>query len=244
MKKLMVAEVAKTQWRLIVLLIAADLLVNMSLGVSDLDMLQEYYAPNWPHFLMVVYNFHSMFFFPLFSGILAALLCTYEHRSGGWKQLFVMPYSLTQIYAAKWIILGLILAIIQLAFIGTAIATGFITGVEGDLDWVMVFSSFLSGWISILPLAALQLWFSSRLSSFGIAFSINVACVLPNIVLSGLHSLYGMWFPFLLPFYAMMPQGTPFAPRVDEYSLYAWIGISLIAAFLLGNHFFRRKIIA
>ncbi|WP_010271670.1 ABC transporter permease [Paenibacillus senegalensis] len=243
MRKLIAAEAAKTQWILIAFLIAVDLLVNMSLGISDLDMLQEYYAANWPHFLMVVYNFHTMFFFPLFSGILAALLCSYEHRSGGWNQLLVMPYSRTRMYAAKYIMLAMILAVIQLTFIGAAVVTGFLTGVEGNMDLGMVIISAFSGWISILPLAALQLWFSSRLSSFGIAFSLNVACVLPNIVLSGLHSLYGMWFPFVLPFYAMMPQGTPFAPRVDELSLYVWIGISLAAAFLLGSRSFQKKII-
>lgn len=241
MRKLLAAEAVKVQWSLIVLFIAVDLLVNMSLGISDLEMLKEYYAPNWPHFLMVVFNFHSMFFFPLFSGVLAALLCLYEHRSGGWKQLFAMPYSRAQMYGAKFMILVFILAVIQLAFIGAAVTTGVIVGVEGSLNWSMLLNSALCGWIGILPLAALQLWFSSKWSSFGIAFSINVACVLPNIVVSGMHSLYGMWFPFIVPFYTMMPQGTPFAPRVDEFSLYIWIGISFIAAVLLGGYAFRRK---
>ncbi|GIQ70398.1 lantibiotic ABC transporter permease [Xylanibacillus composti] len=244
MRKLIAAEAVKIQWGLVALLIAVDLLVNMTLGVSDLEMLQEYYSPNWPHFLMVVFHFHSMFFYPLFTGILAALLCFYEHRSGGWKLWFVMPYSWTQMYAAKLTILAIILAVIQLAFIGATIVTGFISGVEGNLNWGMVLNSTISGWISILPLAALQLWFSSRLSSFGIAFSINVACVLPNIVVSGLHSVYGMWFPFILPFYAMMPQGTPFAPRVDELSLYGWIGLSFVAACIWGSYVYRKKTIA
>ena len=182
-----------------------------------------------------------MFFFPLFSAVLAALLCGYEHRSGGWKLLLAMPYSRSRVYAAKAVVLAVLLAVVQLAFVGAAAAAGILAGVEGSLNGRMALGSALRGWIAILPLAAIQLWFSSRWSSFGAAFSINAACILPNIVVSGLHSLIGMWFPFVLPFYAMMPQGTPFAPRVDGLSLYAWIAICCAGSLWLGGRAFRVK---
>ncbi|WP_179298688.1 ABC transporter permease [Evansella halocellulosilytica] len=241
MKKLVSVELIKIQWLLIIVLISFDLLVNISLGISDLDMLTEYYEPVWSNYFMYVLNLHAMFLYPLFSGVIAALICSYEHKSGGWKQLFTLPYSRTKMYVAKFIVLISILALIQLFFFGTAVTAGGIVGVEGTISWSFVFQSALFGWISIFPLAAIQLWFSTKFKNFGIAFSINLIFVLPNIIFSGIHSMYGMWFPFILPFYAMMPQGTPFAPRVDEISLYLLIAISFFLFLFLGNRSFKKR---
>lgn len=186
-----------------------------------------------------VFNLHSMFFFPLFSAVLAALLCGYEHRSGGCcSRCLIHAPGYTPPRPLYWLCCWLWF---QLAFVGAAAAAGILAGVEGSLNGRMALGSALRGWIAILPLAAIQLWFSSRWSSFGAAFGINAACILPNIVVSGLHSLIGMWFPFVLPFYAMMPQGTPFAPRVDGLSLYAWIAICCAGSLWLGGRAFRVK---
>ncbi|GIO37029.1 multidrug ABC transporter permease [Paenibacillus antibioticophila] len=241
MNKLLTAEFMKIQWRLIAVLILIALIADVSLASSNWGMLSAVYEPSWPNYLMYIINLHTAFFFPLLSGTIAGLICLYEHRSGGWKQLLATPYSRSSIYSAKYAVLLCMLAIIQVLFIAAEIGSGMIAGVEGPVDWLFVVSSAVLGWFGILPLAAIQLWFSSRFKNFGIAFSINVVCVLLNIVFSGLPSTLGMWFPFVLPFYTMMPQGTPFSPRVQEWSLYAMVGISFVFYFLLGKYMFRRK---
>lgn len=241
MNKLLTAEFMKIQWRLIAVLILIALIADVSLTSSNWGMLSAVYEPSWPNYLMYIINLHTAFFFPLLSGTIAGLICMYEHRSGGWKQLFATPYSRSSIFSAKYAVLLCMLAIIQVLFIAAEIGSGMIAGVEGSVDWLYVVSSAVLGWIGIFPLSAIQLWFSTRFKNFGIAFSINVVCVLLNIVFSGLPSTLGMWFPFVLPFYTMMPQGTPFSPRVQEWSLYAMVGISFVFYFLLGRSMFRRK---
>lgn len=241
MRKLLTAEFIKIQWRLMAVLILISLLADISLAISNWGMLSAFHEPNWPNYLMYIINLHTVFFFPLLSGTIAGLISLYEHRSGGWTQLLATPYSRSSIYSAKYAVLLCTLAIIQLLFIGAEVGSGMIAGVEGRIDWLFVVNSAVLGWVGILPLAAIQLWFAIRFKNFGIGFSINVACSLLNIVFSGLPSTFGMWFPFILPFYTMMPQGTPFSPRVHEWSLYAMVGISFVFYFFLGKYMFRKK---
>ncbi|CAH0122394.1 MULTISPECIES: ABC transporter permease [unclassified Paenibacillus] len=244
MRRLLTAEFVKIQWWLMIALIFISLLADVLLATSNWGMLSAVYEPNWPHYLMYIINLHTMFFLPLFSGTAAGLICLYEHRSGGWKQLLATPYSRSRIYLAKFAVLLCMLAIMQLFFIAAEVGSGMIAGVEGQIDWLFVLSSAVLGWIGMFPLAAIQLWFSTKYKNFGIAFSINVACVLLNVIFSGLHSLLGMWFPFILPFYTMMPQDTPFSPRVHEWSLYAMIGIGFVFYFFMGQYMFRQKSLA
>lgn len=241
MKQLIGAELQKIQWILVAVLILLDVSVNIGLGVNELTMLEQHYVTDWPHFLMVVFNFHSMFFLPLFSGILAGLLCAYEHKSGGWKQLFAMPYSSLQVYGAKLAVLAGLLALLQAILGAATAATGLVVGLEGSLVLDKLLTGIGAGWLGVLPLAALQLWFSSRWKKFGVAFGVNVVCILPSLVLTGLPSQVGMWIPYLLPFYTMMPQGTPFAPRVEPISLYIWIMISGSLLSVAGGRFFKKK---
>ncbi|MFO1441852.1 ABC transporter permease [Bacillus sp. Bva_UNVM-123] len=241
MKKLISAEFIKVQWWLIIFLILLDLVVNVLLGISDFNMLTEYYEPTWSNFFMYTLNFHAMFFYPLFSGIIAALICSYEHRSGGWKQVLSLPYTRTSIYLSKYIMLLLILAFIHILFFVVTIASGYIVQVEGTIDWFFVLKSLLLGWISVFPLTAIQLWFSTTFKSFGIAFSLNIIFVLPNIIFSGIHSLIGMWNPFILPFYAMIPQGAPFSPRIENVSLSIFILLSSILFVVIGIKYFKKR---
>lgn len=83
MNMLLRAETMKTQWRVVILLILLDTLINALMGMEQLDSLKEFFPPSWMSLYIHSVNLHAMFFYPLYCGIIASLLCMYEHRDGG-----------------------------------------------------------------------------------------------------------------------------------------------------------------
>ncbi|KZS43283.1 lantibiotic ABC transporter permease [Paenibacillus glucanolyticus] len=241
MKRLLTAEFIKMQWLIVGVLITADVWVGSSLGIMQLDSLKEFFVPNWSTLYMYMVYFHAMFFYPLYCGILASLICLYEHRHGGWKLLLALPLSRNQVYYSKFILLIGILAVIQLVFLISYLVTGTIVAVPGDIVWSSIGYSIIGGWVAMMPLAALQLWLSTKIKSFGAAQVFNICCVVPNIVVTGLHSSFGAWFPFSPPYYIMMPQTASYAPGVETYSLITIIVITFVLYFTFGKLSFVRR---
>ncbi|GED15413.1 ABC transporter permease [Aneurinibacillus migulanus] len=241
MKQVFIAEAIKLQWVVIIGLILADTLLNSALGLIQMNDLRDFFEPGWLSFYIYAVNFHSMFFYPLYVGIIASLICLYEHRNGGWKQLLVLPIPRSQLYLGKFLLLISILAVTQLVFVGGFLLVGWAKNVPGTIPWTTILKSAVGGWIGILPLAALQLWLSFRIKSFGASLGIIIACLVPNIVLTGLHSWIGAWFPFTLAYYIMMPQDSPFAPEVGSISLYLIVLFTFIIYLIGGQRFFVRR---
>ncbi|MHB0863948.1 ABC transporter permease [Paenibacillus sp. SEL3] len=221
-------EIIKLQWIMVWILIILDAVINSLMGVLELNDLKQFFSPSWLTLYTYSAQFHSMFFYPLYCGIIASLLCAYEHRDGGWKILLSSPYPRQQIYYAKYILLILILGLDQLIFIVGYFVSGNIVGAPGEIPWSVVLSTGLGGWLGIFPLAALQLMLSIKIRNFGASLGMSICCVVPNIVITGFHSSIGAWFPFTIPYYIMMPQTATYAPRVEPYSL----GLIVIFTFL------------
>ncbi|GGF71080.1 hypothetical protein GCM10010912_15300 [Paenibacillus albidus] len=215
MKRLMSAEWMKVQRLIILLLIGIDLAVVTVLGINSLDNLASFFPPSWDTLYHHMIEFHALFFYPLYVGIFASLLCRYEHIHGGWKQLLTLPIRRTGIYWSKLGMLMLLMGLTQICFVLTYLLAGLRTGVPGQLDGRALLVGIVGGWLSILPFAALQLWISLRLSSFASSLILSVSMVIPNIVLTGLHATIGAWFPFTAAYYVMFPRGTALSPRLD-----------------------------
>jgi len=148
---------------------------------------------------------YAWLFYPLLAGVFAALLCRTEHIGGGWKQLFALPVRRGSVYLAKYLVLAALLAATSIVFGLGFVATGLAKGLPGVVPWAAVIRSILAGWVAVLPLAALQLWVSSRWKSFGAALALNVCCTLPAIF-AAQSSEYGPWYPWAQPLLAMLPD--------------------------------------
>lgn len=235
------AEISKIQWGIVITLILMDMFINGAMGIMQLSDYKEFFAPSWSTLYEYAVNLHSMFFFPLYCGILASLLCHYEHRTGGWKLIMAMPVSRSQIYYAKFLLLLLLLGATQALFVVGYLASGLIADPPGSIPWSTVLLSMIGGWLGIFPLSALQLMISARVRSFGAALALNMCCVIPNIVMTGFYSFVGAWFPFTIPYYVMMPQTASYAPRVEPYSLAIIILFTAIFYIILGQRKFLNK---
>lgn len=241
MTALFKTEWMKLEWKKVALLILCDVLVNMGLGVVYLHDLAEFFQPSWFTFYMHSISFHAMFFFPLYTGLFATFLCFYEHRNGGWKQLASLPCERQHIFYAKGIVLLCLTLITQTAFFIGYCITGLILSVPGEIPWRALFISILGGWFGIFPLMAAQLWISSKIKNFGAAMVMNISCVLPNLVLTGLHSSIGSWLPFTAPYYIMFPQGVNLSPAFDLAPYLVIISFTFAVYFFLGRRSFMKR---
>ncbi|WP_019636605.1 ABC transporter permease [Paenibacillus fonticola] len=234
-------EAMKVQWSIVILLIFLDTTVNAAMGIMQLDSLKEFFMPNWSTLYMYSVNFHAMFFYPLYCGILASLLCLYEHRDGGWRTVLSSPVPRYKFYYAKYLLLILILALVQIIFLLGYLCTGYLLHLPGVIPWDVLAYTIVGGWFGIFPLAALQLILSIKIRNFGAAFAMSICYVVPNIVLTGFHSSIGAWFPFTIPYYIMMPQTASYAPRVEFYSLWFIVLLTGMVYLFSGRRFFVRR---
>jgi hypothetical protein len=148
---------------------------------------------------------HAMLLLPILTGILASVVCRYEHAGGGWKLLLSMPVTRPQLYAAKYALIALHLAAVQVLFGALAAAVFYVRGFEGPLPWDMLLQSAAGGWIASLPLAALQLGVSLAWSSFAAPLAVNVVFTLPNILIVN-SADFGPYYPWAQPLLAMVPR--------------------------------------
>lgn len=162
---------------------------------------------SWDFLLSVMGAMHSMLFLPLLSGLFTAMLCRYEHYSGGWKQLLALPVSRSSVYLSKFIVAAVLLAAVQVLFLLCLLGVGWWREAGGPLPWELLLPRIIGGWLATLPLAALQLAVSQAWSSFAAPLALNVSFTLPNILIAN-SATYGPYYPWVQPMIAMSPFGS------------------------------------
>lgn len=241
MYRLFLSECRKIRWALISLLILAETFVSFFLAAESVESLAYYFPKNWNTLYFQAVLYHGMFFLPFFTGIFAAFLCFYEHKNGAWKQLLTIPIPRYKIFLSKFLMLIVILAFQQVLFLAGYLIAGNIIHTQDSVPWKTVITGVIGGWLSIFPLAMLQVHLCTRFKSFGTALLFNISMVIPNIVITGLPSWLGAWFPFAPPYYAMFPQGINLSPRLDPYSFSAILILTFSLSLILGIRSFVRR---
>ncbi len=198
----------------------------------------------WIALLGLMAVLHAILFLPLLTGVFSALVCRYEHISGGWKQLLSLPVTRTKVYFSKYIMVMLLTATVQLLFLILLLAVGKTLGFEGAIPWKIIFGSIAGGFIACLPLAALQLAVSTAWSSFAAPMAINVIFTLPNMLIVN-SAEFGPLYPWAQPVLAMLPTGTMEfgAFHLSMASLFGTIGGSFVLFATVGWTYFTRKAI-
>ncbi len=205
MLKMLKVELMKTQWLLVGVVILLGPVFAVLLGVNPGGDLLG--AEAWK----TAYGFaavrYAWLFYPLLAGVFAALVCRPDHAGGGWKQIVALPVSRAHLYLAKFVVLAGLLAVTNLIFGGVFVLAGLAEhlGTVG-IPWGEIGRSLLAGWLAVLPLAAVQLWASSRWKSFGAALALNVCFTLPAIFAAQSHE-FAPWYPWAQPVLAMSGLG-------------------------------------
>jgi len=201
-------------------------------------------ASSWLLALAMMSTVHAMLFLPLLTGIFAALVCRYEHVSGGWKQLLSLPVSRTQVYVSKFIVIMGLLGLVQLLFLVLLLLLGALLGINSQVPWRALLNPIVGGWMACLPLAALQLAVASAWPSFAAPLAVNVIFTLPNMLVVN-SAEYGPYYPWAQPMLAMVPSGevTVGAFNISYFTLFGIIGGSFLLFFVMGWSYFSRKMI-
>lgn len=195
----------------------------------------------WNVTLLIMSLTYSLLFLPLVTGVLAGLICRYEHQEGGWKQLLALPVSRGQVFVAKYTLLMILVLVIQLLFLLALYAVGMIKGYSEPFPMLIVWKSIFGGWVATFPLVALQLWMSMMWKSFAAPFAVNVIFTLPGI-LAIQSAKFGPYYPWGQPFLMMyVDEGKDSIFFVPWEQVMTVVGGSFLIFFLAGFVYLQRK---
>src|SRR5690625_317038 len=190
---------------------------------------------------LLTMNFtYALLFLPLITGVLAGVICRYEHQAGGWKQLLALPTSRGNVFMAKYIVLIFLVLVIQFLYFGAVYIVGMMKGITDPFPIEIILKTILGGWIATFPLVALQLWMSILFKSFAAPFTVNVIFTLPSILAVN-SERFGPYYPWAQPFSMMYIGGD-----TDDIFFVPWdqlvtvVGGSFILFFLGGYLYFQK----
>jgi len=216
-------------------------LVGFFVGFALRYEANELQGQEWYLTILYMNLTYALLFLPLITGVLAGVICRYEHQSGGWKQLLALPVSRGKVFVIKYMLMLLLVLLIQLLYLGTIIAVGAINGISEPFPIEVVWKSILGGWVATFPLLALQLWMSILFKSFAAPFAVNVILTLPSILVIN-SERFGPYYPWAQPFSMMYIGGNEgdvfFIPWEQLLTV---VGGSFVLFFLGGFLYFQRK---
>lgn len=221
-------------------IILAGPLIGIFIGISS-SLNLEAKVNEWYVSLLLMNFTYGLLFLPLITGVLASLICRYEHQSGGWKQLLALPVSRGKVFGAKYVLLMLLVLFIQLLYLAAIYMVGTLKGFTDPFPIEIVWKCILGGWVATFPLVALQLWMSILFKSFAAPFAVNVIFTLPSILVINSEK-FGPLYPWAQPFSMMYIGGS-----TDDVFFVPWeqlltvVGGSFLLFFIGGYLYFQRK---
>ncbi|WP_026583825.1 ABC transporter permease [Bacillus sp. J33] len=239
-------SILKSEWfklrksRIMSILLAGPL-VGLAAGIGadtseTAGMVNEWYT------ILIYMNFpYAVLFLPLITGVLASLVCRYEHQAGGWKQLLALPVTRGKVFAAKYVLILLLVMLIQLFYLAAVYGAGMYKGAADPFPLEIIWKSILGGWVATFPLVALQLWMSVWFKSFAAPFAVNVIFTLPSILAMNSERV-GPYYPWAQPFAMMYPEtATEDIFFIPWEQLLTVIGGFFVLFYLGGYLYFQRK---
>ncbi len=237
------AEWFKLRKSKMVPIILAGPIIGLFIGLtSNLESnTQGLDVNHWYISLLSMNLTYALLFLPLIAGVFASLICRYEHQSGGWKQLLALPVTRGRVFAAKYILIVILVMAMQLLYLCSIFAVGMMKGYTDPFPMEIVWKCIFGGWVATLPLVALQLWMSIMFKSFAAPFAINVIFTLPSILAINSKTI-GPYYPWAQPFSMMYVGG-----NTDDVFFVPWdqlltvVGGGFLLFFLGGYLYFQRK---
>ncbi|MGP0689683.1 ABC transporter permease [Priestia aryabhattai] len=226
----------------IIFIILAGPLIGLFIGLNS-NLVMEVKFNKWYLSLLSMNLIYALLFLPLITGVLASLICRYEHQAGGWKQLLALPVTRGKVLVAKFVLLMLLVLVIQLLYLGSVYVVGMVKGFTDPFPIKIFWKSIFGGWVATLPLVSLQLWMSIVFKNFAAPFAVNVVFTLPSILVVN-SERFGPFYPWAQPFSMMYIGGNK-----DDVFFVPWdqlltvVGGSFILFFLGGYLYFQRKMI-
>ena len=228
-----ITEISKLRRSLALLLCAA---APTMVAVLALVMLMDRDRPsNWAMFSINVSAMWSFFMLPMTVTALTVLVAQLEHGPKFWNHLMALPVPRWRIFAAKALVvvllvaamtLGLILLIPVAGTVAEALASG--TQLRGSYDMAANAKLLATMFAGSLLLIAIQLWAALRFRSFVPPLVIGIGGTFVAVAATG--SRQGAFFPWLIPTNALATNPA----RADmAISIGLWGGLALLLLMLV-----------
>ncbi|MEK4248965.1 ABC transporter permease [Paenibacillus sp. FSL W7-1287] len=184
---------------------------------------------------------YGVLFLPLMIGVLATLICRYEHQAGGWKQLFALPTTRGKVYVAKFLIVSLLSLCMQLLVLLALLVAGLLKQYGEPFPIELLIRGTIGGWLATLPLIALMLFLSTLFQSLAASFAVNVIFTIPTMLVLNSEDLapfYPWGQPFLMMYITDNESDIFYAPWEQLITV---IGGSFVLFFIAGFIYLQRK---
>lgn len=248
LSRALAAELLKTRrtWALLIALVAPYVVVLMpfivALSQGGALVRRPAFSP-WIWFADAAFSTWTLIFFPLFLSLEAALLAATEHRSAGFKHLFVLPVRRGAVYGAKQIAVALLTGVSLLLLVFGLVVAGLALrrmrpglGFESPVplgDLLACAGRILAASGLVL---AVHTWMSLRWKSFAPVLVLGTLATVVTIALHSGDEEIWPWFPWSLPFRAAQSAVDPALLAVGALG-------GLAVAFLAGKEMIRRDVL-
>ena len=189
--------------RSLVLLLCASAPAMVAL-ISILALTRRDQSGPWMMFSASAAGIWAFFMLPMTVTALTVLMAQIEHVPKSWNHLLSLPVPRWRIYAAKVVVVlllvaamtvGLWLAVPLAGVTAETLKTG--QQLTGSYDWLGMAQLLARMAASAVLLAALQLWTALRFRSFVPPLVLGIAGTFVGVAATG--SEHGIWFPWLIP---------------------------------------------
>ncbi|TYA13152.1 multidrug ABC transporter permease [Paenibacillus faecis] len=175
--------------------LAALPILSLLIGCANFYFNQGVLNNGWYSLWTQVGLFYGEFFLPILIAICCSYVCRLEHLNRNWNVTLTVPVSIASVVLAKWIVVGLLVLLAQVLFMGFYWLAGTLFSLPGPFPMETV-GWMLRGWYASLSVVALQLSLSLRIRSFATPIGISLCAVMLGL---GMYvAKLGLFFPFSL----------------------------------------------
>ncbi|MBA2761706.1 MAG: ABC transporter permease [Segetibacter sp.] len=157
----------------------------------------------------------NMMILPFFLMLICTLQAQLEFRNNTWKQVYVSPQPLANVFLSKYLIIQLLLlGVIILSSLLIVVALYAVDHFETNLnlskhalDWSRFLNFWVRIYISVLAISSFQFWLGLRFKSFIVPIVIGICLFLAAAMMMEEHPwVHDNKFPYIYPLRNCFPK--------------------------------------
>ncbi len=215
--------------------------VNFLIYFSHPELLMKQDTNPWLKISGNAINIYTILMLPLLITLIAFIVNNVEHKANGWKHLFALPVSRTNIYISKFLVAaGMVFLSLILFDMFLILSVKLLAAVHPEINFekfTMINEIIITSmkiFLASLLILAMQFIISINSKNFLVSIGIGVAGTIgTTMLLSWEHS---NWIPYALPMLAsqgLYKMDLSFFKGVIIYSLWGSIVIFTAGLFLI-----------
>ena len=195
----------------------------------------------WEGHLSQGWQAFASFLLPMFVILISSLVTQIEYKNNTWKQVFASPQTLSSIFLAKYICIGLMVLLLIILFNIFLLGAGWLAGLvhpqilfaKSYLPWNWLLITTVKALLALLAIISIQYWFSLRFRNFIVAIGLGLGLLIISMVAMNWEHVDKI--PYAFPFLAFgnsvaeLTGGEASSANFLWYSLVYFIGFTLLA---------------